>query len=149
MDLLVKQMDTSHIDEVLYISQNSFPVSWSIESFEKELTNPLAKYMVAILDNKVIGFAGLWTILDEGHITNIAIDSSYRGKGYSKILLSSLLENTLPLCSEGVTLEVRKSNIVAQNLYTSLGFISEGVRKGYYEDNKEDAIIMWKRPKKD
>lgn len=149
MDLLVKEMDASHIDEVLHISQHSFPVSWSIESFKKELKNPLAKYMVAILNDKVIGFAGLWTILDEGHITNIAIDSAYRGNGYSKILLSTLLKNTESLCSEGVTLEVRISNVVAQKLYTSLGFSSEGVRKGYYEDNKEDAIIMWKRPKKD
>lgn len=149
MDLLVKEMDSSHIEEVLYISQLSFPVSWSIESFKKELSNPLAKYSVAILNDVVIGFAGLWTILDEGHITNIAIHPNYRGKGYSKILLSTLLENTSSLCSEGVTLEVRKSNIVAQKLYSSLGFLSEGVRKCYYEDNKEDAIIMWKRPKKD
>ncbi|MGL5150232.1 MAG: ribosomal protein S18-alanine N-acetyltransferase [Clostridium sp.] len=145
MDLTIKLMDASHIDEVIKISEVSFPVSWSLDSFNRELTNPLAKYVVAISNNKVIGFAGIWIILDEGHITNIATLPDFRGKGVATKLLEHLLELSKSLNCVAITLEVRKSNIIAQKLYESAGFVNEGVRKGYYEDNKEDAIIMWKR----
>ena len=97
------------------------------------------------MDNKVIGFAGLWTIVDEGHITNIAVHPDYRGKGIGSKLVKSLIDNSKDWYINDLTLEVRYSNKIAQNLYKKYGFIEEGIRKNYYADNKEDAVIMWRR----
>jgi len=102
-------------------------------------------YMVAVKDGLVVGFAGMWIILDEAHITNIAVHPEYRGFGIGTMLMESLIsickiENVI-----GITLEVRVSNQRAINLYKKFGFVEEGIRKAYYEDNKEDALIMWKR----
>ena len=118
---------------------------WSKEAFAQEITNPMAKYVVAEMDNKVIGFAGLWTIVDEGHITNIAVHPDYRGKGIGSKLVKSLIDNSKDWYINDLTLEVRYSNKIAQNLYKKYGFIEEGIRKNYYADNKEDAVIMWRR----
>lgn len=134
----------NHVNEVLYISNLSFLTPWTIDSIEKELDNKLARYVVAIKDNLVVGYGGIWLILDEGHITNIAIHPEYRGLGAGDMIVEALID----LCKlEGIasmTLEVRKSNIVAQSLYKKHGFIVEGVRKNYYADSHEDAVIMWK-----
>jgi [ribosomal protein S18]-alanine N-acetyltransferase len=134
----------NHVNEVLYISNLSFLTPWTIESIEKELENKLARYVVAIKDNLVIGYGGIWLILDEGHITNIAVHPEYRGVGAGDMIVEALVE----LCKlEGIysmTLEVRKSNFVAQSLYKKHGFIEEGVRKNYYADSHEDAVIMWR-----
>lgn len=92
----------------------------------------------------VVGYGGIWLILDEGHVTNIAVDSRYREKGIGK----KLVEGLISLCSEekimAMTLEVRASNIAAQSLYKKYGFTEFGIRPNYYADDKEDAIIMWK-----
>jgi ribosomal-protein-alanine N-acetyltransferase len=134
----------NHVNEVLYISNLSFLTPWTIDSIEKELENKLARYVVAIKDNLVIGYGGIWLILDEGHITNIAVHPEYRGVGAGDMIVEALVE----LCKlEGIysmTLEVRKSNLVAQSLYKKHGFIEEGVRKNYYADSHEDAVIMWR-----
>jgi ribosomal-protein-alanine N-acetyltransferase len=134
----------NHVNDVLYISNLSFLTPWTIDSIEKELDNRLARYVVAIKDNLVVGYGGIWLILDEGHITNIAVHPEYRGIGAGDMIVEALIE----LCRlEGIvsmTLEVRKSNVVAQNLYKKHGFIVEGVRKNYYADTHEDAVIMWK-----
>ena len=100
--------------------------------------------LVAALDGQVIGYAGAWIILDESHITNIAIAEAFRGNGYGRLLTQALLQYLSNLGASYATLEVRKSNLRAQNLYTSLGFQPVGWRKRYYEDNKEDALIMYR-----
>ena len=104
----------------------------------------MAKYIVAEVDGLVVGYGGIWLIIDEGHVTNIAVDEKYRGKGIG----SKILEGLIQLCADrnmiAMTLEVRKSNEVAQALYRKYGFKEYGIRKGYYQDNNEDAIIMWK-----
>lgn len=139
-------MSLDDLDEVLKISDASLKESWSLESFSKELSNPLAKYLVAKShDGKTLGFAGIWTIIDEGHITNIAVHPDYRQKGIGSALVKGLIDKSNSWGYNAMTLEVRKSNIPAQNLYKKYGFIEEGIRKKYYQDNKEDAIIMWKR----
>ena len=93
--------------------------------------------------NKVVGYVGIWFVMDEGHITNVAVHSDYRGKKIGDKLVQDLVE----LCKENnivsMTLEVRVSNIVAQNLYKKYGFKLAGIRKEYYSNNKEDAMIMW------
>jgi len=134
----------NYINDIFKISTMSFTTSWSYESIKKELNNKFAKYVVAKINNIVIGFGGVWLILDEGHITNIAVHPEYRGIGAGDMIVEALIE----LCKlEGIksmTLEVRVSNIIAQNLYKKHGFIEAGIRKNYYSDTKEDGIIMWK-----
>lgn len=145
MNLTLKLMDELDLDGVLEVSSLSLKESWSKEAFSKELSNPLAKYIIAKSDDRIIGFAGVWIIVDEGHITNIAVHPDFRGQGIGSKLVYSLVEKSKTFGCNALTLEVRSSNIVAQNLYEKFGFISEGIRKNYYEDNKEDALIMWKR----
>jgi [ribosomal protein S18]-alanine N-acetyltransferase len=136
--------DEEYVDDVLYISTLSFITPWTRESIEKELENRFARYVVAKKDNVIIGFGGIWLILDEGHITNIAVHPEFRGIGAGDMIVEALIE----LCKlEGInsmTLEVRSSNSVAQSLYKKHGFIEEGIRKNYYTDTKEDAVIMWR-----
>lgn len=133
-----------HIDDVQRISSLSFKTPWTRDSIEKELDNKFARYLVAKKENKVIGFGGIWLILDEGHITNIAVHPEYRGIGIGDMIVDALTEICIIEGIASMTLEVRKSNIAAQNLYRKHGFIEEGIRKNYYTDTKEDAIIMWK-----
>ncbi|NMM65388.1 ribosomal protein S18-alanine N-acetyltransferase [Clostridium sp. P21] len=140
----ILSLKQEHIDSVLTIDSLSFPTPWSRSSFENEVTtNKFARYVVAKKENVIIGYAGMWLILDEGHITNIAVHPEYRGIGAGNLLLEALIEICRIECAHNMTLEVRKSNIVAQNLYKKYGFLEEGLRKGYYADNKEDALIMW------
>lgn len=144
-DIEIDYMTEEDLDEVLNISRLSFPIAWSRESFEKELTNTFAKYLVIKKNGVVVGYGGMWIIIDEAHITNIAIHPEYRGISLGSLVLTEMLK----LCNEykvtGITLEVRISNNVAKNLYEKFGFLEEGLRKHYYEDNGEDALIMWKR----
>lgn len=143
----ITMMDQNDIDEVLDISSKSFHIPWSRNSYENELTNPNARYFIAKYDNKVIGFAGTWIILDESHITNIAVDPEFRNMKAASRLLEELISYCRNQGCTAFTLEVRKNNEPAKNLYLNNGFKLEGVRKGYYQDNKEDALIMWLRIK--
>jgi ribosomal-protein-alanine N-acetyltransferase len=91
----------------------------------------------------IIGFAGLWLMVDEAHITTIAVHPEYRGRGIGELMLSTLIGISYDISARNVTLEVRVSNRVAQNLYRKYGFREAGVRRRYYSDNNEDALIMW------
>ena len=91
----------------------------------------------------LVGYAGMWLMVDEAHITTIAVRPEYRGKGLGELLLVGLFEKAMEIGARWVTLEVRLSNTVAQNLYRKYTFHAEGIRKGYYSDNNEDAVIMW------
>lgn len=142
-EVTIRRMTLEDVPAVAAVETATFPTPWSEDAFRQELTsNAVARYLVAEVDGKVIGFAGAWVILDESHITNIAILDGYRGKGYGRALTSALMQYLSNLGAAYATLEVRKSNLTAQNLYVSLGFIKLGVRKRYYEDNNEDALLM-------
>lgn len=141
----ISYLTIKDIDEILNISKLSFKTPWSRESLIKELDdNSFARYVVAKKDGLVLGYGGLWIIVDEAHVTNIAVHPEYRGIGIGNMILDAMLDICKMELVVGITLEVRASNIVAQNLYRKFGFIQEGLRKGYYEDNKEDALILWK-----
>lgn len=142
-NLILKEMDFSDLEGVYEVSSLSLKETWSLNSIEKELNNKLATYIVCLEDSKVLGFAGSWLIASEGQITNVAVHPNSRGKGIGKYLMEKLIFVLKNKGCTDITLEVRKSNIIAQNLYKSLGFKEEGIRKNFYEDNKEDAIIMW------
>lgn len=143
--VVVRKMELKDIDDVLVVEKNSFSVPWTRSSFEKEIKkNLLSKYYVAVVEEKVVAYGGMWLIIDEAHVTNIAVKPEYRGKKIGKELVSFMIQEARGLGVNKMTLEVRRSNTVAQNLYKALGFIPCGVRPGYYHDNGEDAIIMWK-----
>lgn len=145
MSVKLSLMTEDDLDQVLEISSISLKESWSHDSYSKELSNPLAKYLVAKVDTKIVGFAGVWVIIDEGHITNIAVHPNFREKGIGAVLLQSLIDHLKDWGCTSLTLEVRASNAAAKGLYNKFGFVEEGIRKKYYNDNEEDAIIMWKR----
>jgi len=137
-------MTANDINDVLNISNLCFSTTWSRDSIYSELNNPLAKYIVAkdLESNSVIGFIGAWIVMGEADITNIAVHPNYRNLTIGSKLLSSLISLCENLDCSLINLEVRSSNIPAQNLYKKFLFIENGLRKGYYTDNKEDAVLM-------
>ncbi len=144
-EVVIRRMTIQDVDAVHAVETASFPKPWTREDFEKEMTqNTCARYLVAEVDGKVVGFAGTWVVLDEGHITNVAVLKEYRGLGIGRKLTEGLMQYAANLGVTYATLEVRRSNEVAQNLYKSLGFQYVGLRKKYYEDNGEDAFIFCK-----
>ncbi len=146
MKITYNLMTSKDIDGIFSISNSSFSTPWSIESIKGELNNPLAKYIVAKNEdlNLVVGFVGVWIVVGEASITNIAVHPDYRNEGIGSKLLLSLINLCSDLNCTLINLEVRESNYKAQNLYKKFGFVVDGIRKGYYEDNKENAILMSK-----
>ncbi|WP_241781548.1 ribosomal protein S18-alanine N-acetyltransferase [Paenibacillus sp. DMB5] len=143
-ELVFRLMKLEDIPEILVIEREAFTMPWTEEAFRNELThNHFAKYMVMELQERIIGYAGMWAIVDEAHVTNIALLEAYRGRKWGERLLDELMRTAGFLGMKSITLEVRVSNEVAQNLYRKKGFRPAGTRKGYYSDNREDALIMW------
>ena len=150
IDLQFSLMLPEHLDQVFAIEHRSFPIPWSDQAFLFEITeNDFAFYIVALLNGKVVGYAGVWIVLDEGHITNVAVHPDMRGHGIGRSLMMELLSRAVVLGADKITLEVRVSNLFARSLYTSLGFVEKGIRRKYYSDNNEDALIMWLYLKKE
>ena len=128
------------------IEEMCFQDPWSREAIAFEMgENPLALYVVAEADGEFAGYAGLWQIGEEGHITNVAVRPDLQGKGIATQLVSGLIEEGENRGIEDFTLEVRRGNDAGRALYEKFGFRVEGVRKGYYQKEKEDALIMWRR----
>ena len=141
---LFRFMTLGDLDDIMEIEHQSFTLPWKRDAFVRELTsNPYAHYWVVEVNGKVVGYSGVWIVMDEAHITNIAVLPEYRGSGFGKQLLIKTMQLAKSYRANVVTLEVRVSNTVAQNLYRSLGFQPGGIRKGYYTDNHEDALVMW------
>ncbi|GGI18452.1 ribosomal protein S18-alanine N-acetyltransferase [Gottfriedia solisilvae] len=139
-----RQMREEDLNQIMEIEKKSFATPWTYDAFYNELhTNQFAHYVVAEVDQEIIGYCGLWVIIDEGHITNIAILPEYRGNGLGEKLLLAVIDTARELGAETLTLEVRVSNDVAKGLYRKLGFQDGGIRKSYYTDNYEDALVMW------
>ncbi len=137
-------MRTSHIPHAVTISSEGDLPVWGASTLERELQLERRKYRVATSKGMVLGFGGVMAVLDEAHITVIAVDISQRTRGVATLLLATLCEDARNLDCTGMTLEVRVDNRAAQGLYRKFGFTVEGVRPGYYEDGT-DAVIMWHR----
>ena len=138
------EMTLKDLDNVLAIEHLSFPTPWSRRSFVSELTeNIYAHYVVVKQEGKVVAYSGMWVIVDEAHITNIAVHPHYRRRGIGEMLMKEMLERAKSHGALRMTLEVRVSNKTAQDLYIRLGFIATGIRRGYYSDTGEDATVMW------
>ncbi|MDQ2086214.1 ribosomal protein S18-alanine N-acetyltransferase [Herbivorax sp. ANBcel31] len=141
----ISYMKIEDVEDILAVENSCFTVPWSKESFMQELSNKnLAIYICARVEKIAIAYAGMWRICDEGHITNIAVHPQYRRNGIGGRLVQHLINIAKNEKISRITLEVRKSNVIAQKLYTRYGFKVDGVRKEYYSDNGEDAVIMWK-----
>ena len=143
MNAVIRKMTYGDLDEIVAIEQECFSMPWSKESFTKELLNPMARYICAEIDGSIAGYVGVWKILDEGHITNVAVREKYRRLGIGSKLIVGILNTCAQLDIANVTLEVRESNEGAIRLYEKHGFQSAGKRPGYYRKPVEAAIIMW------
>lgn len=145
-EVLIRPMELRDVDGVWEIEKLSFSTPWSRESFLQEMNgNDKARYVVAVLGDTVVGYGGMWFIIDEAHITNIAVHPDYRQRSVGEKIVEGMLRTARESGISSLTLEVRVSNTPAINLYSKLGFKEYGKRKGYYEDTGEDALIMWKR----
>lgn len=144
-DLMIRKAQVGDVSSIVQIEEQSFGTPWSENAIRQEIVeNENAFYIVAEIDGIVVGYAGIWLILDEGHITNVAVHPGYRRRHVGSAIMAVLIAVTE---QEGIfhhTLEVRSENTAAIRLYENLGFHSSGVRKGYYSDTGEDALIMWR-----
>jgi ribosomal-protein-alanine N-acetyltransferase len=141
--ITLRRMNEMDIDRVLIVEEQSFTQPWSRAGFVGEMKNELAYYLVMVDNGTIIGYAGMWIIVDEAHVTNVAILPEYRGRKYGEKLMSGLIERAKDRGALSMTLEVRTSNVVAQGLYAKFGFVSRGIRRNYYSETQEDALIMW------
>lgn len=137
-----RPMAPSDLDEVMAIERTAFRYPWSSRFFLEELQVPCARSFLAEVNGKIIGYVLFWLLPEEVDIHNIAVHADFRRQGIGQALLQRVLEQARKRNSSRVTLEVRISNIVAQSLYQSVGFMVRGVRKGYYSDDGEDALVM-------
>ncbi|WP_438313250.1 ribosomal protein S18-alanine N-acetyltransferase [Sporosarcina sp. FA9] len=143
-NILYREMVAGDIPAVVGIEEEAFPTPWTKEIFEHEMNgNEYAYYVVAEVDNEVIGHMGMWIVLDECHITNVAVREHMRGNGIGEGLMRESIDFCKELAVRTMTLEVRLTNSTAQNLYRKLGFQDGGIRKNYYSDDHEDALVMW------
>ncbi|MBS8267056.1 ribosomal-protein-alanine N-acetyltransferase [Mesobacillus boroniphilus] len=142
--IMFRNMTVDDLDEVMEVEVNSFTIPWSREAFFNELTkNQFAEYLIVEVDQRIVGYCGVWLIIDEAHITNIALLPEYRGMKLGEALMAKVMGLARELGALRMTLEVRVSNVRAQNLYRKFGFEEGAIRKQYYTDNMEDAIVMW------
>lgn len=141
----IRGMKKDDIDQIIEIEKRCFSLPWSRDAFANELKNDLAYYQCAELGGKIVGYMGMWKVIDECHITNVAVLPEYRQQNIASMLIEKMVD--ICVCSEivAMTLEVRESNIPAINLYKKFGFVSAGKRPRYYQMPLEDAIIMWKK----
>jgi ribosomal-protein-alanine N-acetyltransferase len=132
------------LEQVVEIEKASMPSPWSKELFEEELHRDAAQYFVAEVDGKVAGYMGYWEAPEEAHIINLAIGPEFRQKGLGLQMMDHCLEFARKRGAKLATLEVRQSNEAAQGLYEKAGFRTVAIRKKYYSDNQEDAVVMIK-----
>ena len=143
--VVIDPMRLRDLGEVLKIEKLCFTTPWSKHAFLSELLdNDRAYYLVAKVGDRPVGYIGVWLVAGEGHITNVAVHPDFRMRGIGGRLLRAVEELAAARGHRRMTLEVRVSNETAQRLYRKLGYIAAGVRRRYYRDNDEDALIMWK-----
>ncbi|MDO4847951.1 MAG: ribosomal protein S18-alanine N-acetyltransferase [Clostridiaceae bacterium] len=147
MEFEIFRMSESHIDGVLEIERECFSSPWSRESLEAELGNEYARFFAAVCDGTVIGYIGAFNVFGEVSLGNLAVKKEYRKAGVASALLNELEKTAEAENAEFITLEVRQSNEAAIRLYKKLGFSQSGLRKGFYQNPTEDAILMKKELK--
>lgn len=143
MNLYIRKMTVEDVPAVVELDQNSFSLPWPERSFRFELSdNPASRCWVAEIDGRVVGMLVAWIFVDEAHIATIATHPDYRRRGIARKLLAYALQSAMREGAQNSFLEVRESNLPAQDMYRKFGYIQVGRRKRYYKDNDEDAILM-------
>jgi len=143
LSVAVIPMTLADIPAVQAIEQASFSAPWPPNAYQSELeTNRLAHYLVIRVGAEIVGYAGLWLMVDEAHVTTFAIHPNWRRRGLGERLLLAVLDVAIDRRASEATLEVRLSNLPARRLYEKFGFRPVGIRPRYYTDNNEDALIM-------
>jgi len=142
--MLIREMEEADLDEVYKIERESFTEPWSKASFHEAISDDKNHYMVAVIDGIIVGYCGYYGVMDEGYIYNVAVSKDYRRRGIGFTMLNELIRHAQEKGIVSLTLEVRKSNHPAINLYKKLGFVEAGIRKDFYSKPTEDAIIMWR-----
>ena len=146
MNVELRRLESADLDVVEAIERESYPTPWSRAMFEAELRKPSSLALGACTGDALVGYAFVSRYVDAWHVMNIAVAHAYRRRGIASALLERMFEVTETDPRRGYTLEVRVSNGGAIRLYEQLGFEARGVRRGYYTDNREDALIMWREP---
>lgn len=141
---LIRKMTFQDLDEVMVIEHESFSLPWSRHSYESELENHYANYLVCDCQGEVAAYVGMWTVFEDAHITNVAVAGNYRRMGMGRALMLEEEKIAEAKRATRIMLEVRPSNAAARAMYGELGYISTALRKHYYTDNQEDAIVMTK-----
>jgi ribosomal-protein-alanine N-acetyltransferase len=140
----IVRMSTNDIPDVSRIERASFTTVWPTDAFYNELsTNKLAHYFVGKLEGRIVAYGGIWVILEDSHITTVAVDPNLRGRGLGEAMVLKLIDEGIERGAAWMTLEVRESNVSAQQLYRKYGFTTVTTRKGYYSDDNESALVMW------
>ena len=142
--MMIERMNESHIAQIAALESACFSAPWSEDCLRYELTNSLALWLVAVEDGVVVGYVGSQTVLGESDMMNIAVHPNHRRQGIAQQLLVALIAQLKELGSCCLTLEVRATNVSATNLYEKNEFLQVGLRKNYYKNPKEDALIMKK-----
>jgi ribosomal-protein-alanine N-acetyltransferase len=146
--LSIVPMQPPDVRAVMRIESLSFTTSWPPSAFHSELNdNKLAHYYVGRAGDPqsgpIVAYGGIWVILEDSHVTTIAVHPDWRGKKYGEQVLVRLLREAIERGAAWITLEARESNLVAQNLYRKYGFVTVSTRRAYYSDNGENAVVMW------
>ena len=136
-------MVAEDIPDVVEIEATAFYDAWNAGMLLNELENELTTYVVMEQEGRLVGYAGFWLVAGEAQVTRVAVAEAERGQGLGTRLTAAMVNKAWELGAEAVTLEVRESNLAAQKAYLTCGFASEGIRPNYYEDNHENAVIMW------
>ena len=139
----IELMQSADCETVAALDVLCFPAPWTVSAYYTEVHNPSAYYIVACLDERIVGYAGMWTIMDEAHITTLGVAGSHRRQRIAEQLLIALLDEAMRRGARRATLEVRQSNEAAQALYRKYDFAPAALRRGYYTDNHENAVVMW------
>ena len=147
MSFSIRKLELADLDAIEAIERVSYPTPWSRSMFVSELAKPSSLSLAAIADDGTLaGYLVLSRYVDAWHVMNVAVAEQHRRAGIASAMLRSLFAVTRDDAERGYTLEVRVSNVAAIRLYERCGFVTRGVRRGYYTDNREDALIMWKDP---
>jgi len=141
-EVTILPMQDGDLDQVTQIEKEVFPTPWTRRQFQFEIRNHCCHYFVAKIGDVVIGYTGLAVVGSEGYITNLAVEAEHRRKGLGRRMMLTIFRKALEAGADIISLEVRKSNLIAQELYRQFGFHQVGVRHRYYMDNREDALVM-------
>lgn len=139
----IEPMRIGDLDVIEELDRRCYPQPWQRSIYETELTNRAACYLIAKKGQEIVGYGGAWVIGDEAHLTTLAVDPDHRGQRIGERLLLCLMEEAVMRRASHATLEVRESNCPAQQLYRKYGFRNAAIRKNYYTDTGENAIVMW------